>query len=131
MLSRCNYKMPLTPNSLESFHGHLNKRTPRRNGFWASIQRLAKSFIMRTQSTNKMIRHNYSYTMNNTLKRMRAMTKDKMIEQQEFYSTRDNHCNCGENKLISSIMEVDIPCCHRIAKGATFPASPSFELNTT
>ena len=34
---RIAYRMPSTTNALESTHGHLNKKTPRNNNFFASV----------------------------------------------------------------------------------------------
>lgn len=39
LLKRVEYHMPSTTNTLEAMHGHLNKRSPRRNAFFLfSIQ---------------------------------------------------------------------------------------------
>ena len=43
MVERCFYHMPSTTNTLEATHGHLNKRTPRRNTFFQSIFRIFSS----------------------------------------------------------------------------------------
>ena len=48
-----------------------------------------------------------------------------------FYETAINHCLCGENKLESSIYQIDIPCIHRIALGAVFPPLPKINLIPT
>ena len=40
MHRRVNYCMPSTTNTLESMHGHLNKRTPRKNTFYQSLLRV-------------------------------------------------------------------------------------------
>ncbi|KAK8896368.1 hypothetical protein M9Y10_014266 [Tritrichomonas musculus] len=40
LLKRIPFKMPTTTNSLESTHGHLNKKMPRRNNFWMSLFRI-------------------------------------------------------------------------------------------
>lgn len=39
-----------------------------------------------------------------------------------FYKTTIDHCECGENKLVSSIINVDMPCSHRCYLGCTFPS---------
>lgn len=123
MLSRINFKMPSTTNSLESSHGHLNKKTPRHNGFWSSINRLCESFILKTNLLNTRIQHNYSYLKNTTQKRFNSMNIETMNLQLAFYSTTVDHCNCGENKLMSAILEIDIPCSHRLARGLTYLAA--------
>ena len=42
MHRRTNYHMPSTTNTLESMHGHFNKRTPRKNTFFSGILRIHK-----------------------------------------------------------------------------------------
>jgi hypothetical protein len=37
MTTRAQTRLPLTMSSLESFHGHGTKLTPRRNEFWSSL----------------------------------------------------------------------------------------------
>jgi len=128
MLARINYKMPSTTNSLESFHGHLNKRTPRRNGFWDSIHRLCEAVILKKNMHDERIRHNYSHIIANTLKKQKATDLETMILQQQYYSTTVDGCHCSQNKLIAEILGVDVPCSHRIAIGAKFPDCPSLNI---
>lgn len=45
MVHRYEFQMPSTTNSLEAYHGHLNKKIPRVNEFWSSIARLANIII--------------------------------------------------------------------------------------
>ena len=120
MLARINYRMPSTTNSLEASHGHLNKKTPRHNGFWESINRIIESFMMKNHLVNQMIQHNYN--------QIKTTQEEVMIELQSFYNTSNDHCNCGENKLLSSILDVKIPCSHRLAMGTTFPECPKINL---
>ena len=128
MLSRINFRMPSTTNSLESSHGHLNKKTPRHNGFWASINRLCESFILKTNLLNIRIQHNYSYLKSTTQRRLNSMDIETLNLQQMFYSTTVDHCNCGENKLMAAILRIDVPCSHRLAKGASFPECPKLNI---
>ena len=58
---------------------------------------------------------------------MKTTQEEVMIELQSFYNTSNDHCNCGENKLLSSILDVKIPCSHRLAMGTTFPECPKKE----
>ena len=48
-------------------------------------------------------------------------------KQVEFYNTTVENCNCSENKAISQMLHIDVPCSHRLYLGATFPDIP--ELN--
>ena len=128
MLNHINFRMPSTTNSLESAHGHLNKKTPRNNNFWASIYRLSESFMFQLHSLEQRVQHNYAYTKRSTVKKMNAIPQAKMDALKEFYSTTIDHCNCGDNKLVSAIMGIDIPCAHRCSLGATFPQCPKLGL---
>lgn len=128
MLSRIDFRMPSTTNSLESLHGHLNKKTPRNNNFWSSIHRLGEGFTLKIHSLNKRIQHNYNSAKRNTQKKMQKASVDKMKRKQEFYSTTLTSCKCSENKLLSSLLGINIPCSHRIALGAQFPDVPLLEI---
>ena len=129
LLSRIDLKMPSTTNSLESVHGHLNKKTPRNNSFWSSVNRLCTSFIIKTNLLNSRIQHNFEFLRGNTYKKLKTFTEDKMHLQLGFYATTVDKCSCGDNKLISAILGVDIPCCHRIALGAVFPLCPKLDIS--
>ena len=129
MLSRIDFKMPSTTNTLESSHGHLNRKTPRNNSFWESLSRIAESFIIKTQTVNFRIRNNYNYTKRITIRKAQKTPMDKMNKMIDFYDTRQDHCNCGENKLESALYGIDIPCSHRYIKEATFPPCPVFEFH--
>ena len=128
MLSRVEYRMPSTTNSLESTHGHLNKKTPRRNGFWPSMYRLCEALIIDQNMLNKRITHNYSRIKRTTEKKAHAVNQDEMHRQRIHYSTRINHCNCNENKLESAILAIDIPCTHRLSLGSKFEECPKINI---
>ena len=55
MLQRINYKMPSTTNSLESMHGHLNKRSPRNNSFYSSIYRIQSQLSLKYINFDKRL----------------------------------------------------------------------------
>jgi hypothetical protein len=42
--------MPPTINTLESFNGHLNRVTPRRNTFWDSLHRLVEMIMRKREN---------------------------------------------------------------------------------
>ena len=129
MLCRIEHKMPSTTNSLESSHGHLNRKTPRHNNFWEPLARIAESFLLKTQTVDFRVQNNYNYTKRTTLRKAHNTPADKMQEMFDFYSTRIDHCDCGENKLESAMYGIDIPCSHRCIKGASFPPCPTFDFH--
>lgn len=129
MLHRSDYEMPSTTNSLESTHDHLNKKIPRNNEFWASIHRLAQGLTINNEEINKKIRHNYNSVKHKTILKLKSTNIENMTAQKKFYDTTIDHCNCSDNKLVSKMMKIDIPCHHRLSSGATFPECPIFRLS--
>lgn len=127
MLERADIKMPSTTNSLEAFHGQLNNQIPRRNSFWNAFYRLCKNFMRKNNSINDLIHHNYVYEKKQTVGK--GLRNFERIESEvKFYQTTEKHCLCGQNKLISSILDVDFPCIHRFYKGENFPECPRIDL---
>ena len=55
MQFRPAYKMPTCTNQLESAHGHMNRVTPRRNTFFASLKRIIDEIIRRTLNFEKKL----------------------------------------------------------------------------
>lgn len=125
---RCQARMPSTTNTLEATHGHLNKRTPRRNTFYQSIFRLYTSLMDKYMNVNKRIAHNYYYLKNKTVKMMKSFDDACMQNMIAFYQTSINECACSNNKLASSNYRIDIPCVHRLRIGSQFPELPECEL---
>lgn len=128
MLYRPMFSMPSTTNSLESLHGHINKRTPRNNNFYASIARLACSITFSIKNINHKIKHNFDYLKRTTYRFYEITNKDLLIRQENFYNSTFETCKCNKNAVVSSTLELDLPCCHRIDKGATFPECPQLKL---
>lgn len=133
LFKRMPFKMPSTTNSLESMHGQLNHNVPRRNNFWNAIYKLAYHFMMKTHTTQDHINLNYLFEKRQTIAhslRISIRIEDEIIK----YKTTIGSCNCSGNKLLSAIYGVDIPCCHRIYQGESFPQIPvikySFESDT-
>jgi hypothetical protein len=50
MIQRLTARFPSTSNALESFHGHGNEQTPRRNEFVPVMVRAAEMIIRKTLS---------------------------------------------------------------------------------
>ena len=46
----------------------------------------------------------------------------------DHYGTTVGECNCSDNKLESANFEIDIPCCHRLFLGETFPDLPEIKF---
>ena len=128
MIERIKMSMPSTTNSLEATHGHLNDETPRRNDFWSSLYRLAKSLLNNDFNLNEKIKHSYNNQIRKTRNREKRLPKEEMEKEIRFYATTENACQCGETALLSSMLHIDIPCSHRLHLGAHVPELPDIDL---
>ena len=129
LLRRIPYHMPSTTNTLEAMHGHLNKRSPRRNTFFSALYRIISELNNKYDQINERIQHNYRYTKNSTLNSQTKISNEEMMNQMTFYETSIDRCNCGQNKLEASNYKIDIPCMHRLAYGAVFQDFPIINLD--
>lgn len=129
LLHRIKLKMLSTTNSIESSHGHLNKRTPRRNSFYGSYFRIINELILKYGSINKQLQHNYNFLKRKTMNQLKALDYNQLRFQMIFYETTEKTCLCGQNKLECALYNIDIPCIHRLALGVQFPSLPQIDLN--
>ena len=129
LLHRIKLKMFSTTNSLESSHGHLNKRTARRNSFYGSLFRIINELILKYGSINKQLQHNYNFLKRKTMNQLKALDYNQLRFQMIFYETTEKTCLCGQNKLECALYNIDIPCIHRLALGVQFPSLPQIDLN--
>ena len=129
MLHRQDFGMPSTTNSLESFHGHLNKKVPRMNEFWSSIHRLANDLSVNEESFNTKIKHNYNYIKRISIQKQQRTVPEKMKNEKEFYDSHNDGCLCSDNKLVSHLMKTDLPCYHRVECGTQYPKCPHSTLH--
>lgn len=121
MMNRIQRKMLSTTNSLESFHGQINKQTPRRNYFWKAFYKLVLHFYRKAQNIQEAMNHNFLYEKRTTLQQGFHYCKERMKQQISEYKTTITRCLCGGNKFLSAIMNIDFQCAHRIYTGAEFP----------
>ena len=61
LLYRVPLHMPSTTNALESTHGHMNQKTPRRNNFFTSLHRIVECIMKKSQNIQECIQNNYAY----------------------------------------------------------------------
>ncbi len=122
--------MPSTTNSLESYHGHLNKYTPRKNNFFSSICRIASNLNRHNKNYLKRIKHNYNKTIHDTKNDMEKTNVGMMLREQIFYKTNKNYCECSSNKLVSAQLGINIPCKHQLAliDPPEIPALPEINI---
>ena len=62
------------------------------------------------------------------MKKLKRIPIEKINQTCAFYDTTADQCLCSENKLESSNYRCDIPCYHRLFKGAIFPEKPKIHL---
>ena len=123
MLKRANTKMPSCTNQLESVHVSMNTLTPRRNSFWSSMKRLIDETNNRTRRFDSNFRQNYA-RHKRKIKRIISNTPRPQFESAiQYYQTNaeDEICFCGESVLMSSMLDVQIPCSHLHHLGMPFP----------
>lgn len=125
LLKRIPFKMPSTTNSLESTHGHLNEKTPRRSSFFMGLYRIIKSLSIKIQSCDEMFKHNFYYCKKRTIDKSQ-LPENSMKNMIKFYNTNIDSCDCGENKLVSAMIDIKLPCSHQIYIGNQFPSIPDF-----
>lgn len=128
LLRRIKYSMPSTTNTLEAMHGHLNKRSPRRNTFFNSLFRIIEELNSKYYKINERIQHNYYHTKQKTIQTLQAIDPLSISDQIAYYGSTEEECDCGQNKLESANYKFDIPCIHRIASGAVFDDFPEIIL---
>lgn len=127
-IERIKYKMPSTTNALESSHGHLNEKITRRNDFYTSLVRLTKFTVSKAHNFEHAFQTNFARTKRAISRRNTEFywpIIDKEIVQ---YHTTLERCECGETKLLSSMMRIDIPCSHQLRIGKEFPECPVIKL---
>ena len=128
---RTEYRMPSTTNSLEATHGHLNKKTPRRNNFFMSIYRIVSNLMSKSQNIVKEIKTNYRRACFNSTKYAKATSEERMQLEISHYHSSQDCCECSENMLLAAALGFDIPCSHRIKLGAEIPETPEIDLKFT
>ncbi len=124
LLERVNIKLPPTTNSLESTHGQLNKKTPRKKNFWQSLYDIIINLNEKNQTINEHNKHNFCYEKRKTIEKLKNYN-ERMNQEIIFYSTTADYCNCSQNKVLSSLYNIDFPCIHRLHLGVNFPECPN------
>lgn len=128
MKERIKYRMPATTNAIESTHGHLNAKLPRRNEFWLSLYRLVESTTSKDLNFNARFRANYNRIKRITFRRLNETNRNLLESESMFFSTTEHSCNCGETTLESSMLRIDLPCSHRLLKNAEYPDLPDVDF---
>lgn len=128
LIERVKYKLPTTTNALESSHGHLNSKTPRRNDFYTSLSRLISFTIEKTHNFKKAYQTNFNRAKRKIFDQCSPFYEQLLIKESAQYNSTKEKCDCGETVLLSAMMRVKLPCSHMIFKGAKFPEIPNINL---
>ena len=80
---------------------------------------------MHLQEIEDCVRRNYNSAKRQTTSWMKSMTQSRMRDHIKHYHCTKERCACSDNKLISAMLQVDFPCCHRLFLGADFPPCPT------
>ena len=126
---RISLRMPSTTNALESTHGHINAKLPRRNEFWFSLHRLVVHLTSKDLNFSDRLKANYNRAKRISLRRAAQVSRALIEKECEFFSTTIESCSCAETILESSMLRIDLPCSHRLFKGAVYPDSPDVTIN--
>ena len=126
-IERIKYAMPSTTNALESSHGHLNARIPRRNNYWSAMLRLVMYVMNKENNFSEALQRNYQREKRVVMKTFKE--NSSLIEQQiHYYNTTESKCECGETTLLSKMFRVNIACSHIYSITKKFEELPDIEL---
>ena len=128
LIKRADYKMPTTTNALESSHGHLNARIPRRNDFYSSLSRLITFIIDKTHNFNKAYSTNFHRAKRKITDASSPFFNPQLEKESLQYESTRETCKCGETTILNNMMRTNLPCSHMLHKGAKFPEEPEIEL---
>ena len=128
MMERIAFKMPSTTNALESTHGHLNKLLPRRNNFYTSLSRLINYVIEKNHNFQKAYITNFNRAKRKITDQTSPFYTPILYKESIQYKTTVETCECGETSLLNNMMRTNLPCSHKVFKGAKFPDPPEINL---
>lgn len=88
-----------------------------------------KSFDSKSQYISTECTAQLQLSKKKTIDHYRKIVLTRIDLESESYNTKEDYCDCSENKLLSEILRIDVPCCHRLNLGAQFPPCPEIILN--
>lgn len=128
MKERVDFKMPSTTNALESSHGHLNALLPRRNDFYTALSRIIDFVIEKTHNFKKAYITNFNRTKRKIEDQTSPFYRPLILKELHQYKSTIDSCECGEVALLNNMLRTNIPCSHKVVKGAQFPKPPDINL---
>jgi hypothetical protein len=129
-INKVNEGLPITMNSIEAINGHCNEATPCRNGFWASMTRIARMINRGMDYFPSSMRHNFNAATRRAAGFARIIGEREMNRQKEFYSTHAEgaSCHCGITSYLSKMFHHLVPCCHLLYSGLMHSPESGFEF---
>jgi hypothetical protein len=121
MMERVSTRLPSTSNALESFHGHGNAQTPRRNDFLPSMVRVSAMMIRKTLSFRAALENSFRLVMRKARRRAKLMDPAILASEAAQYATSREHCDGGETSQLSAMYRMSCPCRHQYSIGAEKP----------
>ena len=92
--------------------------------------RLVRFIIIKQHNFEKAYKNNYARAKRVIVKTFRE-NMELIKVQREFYNTDAETCECGETKLISKMMRLNIPCSHIYSITGKFPEIADLHLILT
>jgi hypothetical protein len=120
-INKVNEALTVTINSIEAISSHCNEATPRRNGFWASMTRIAKIINRGIEYYPDSVRHNFNTATRRAAGFVHIIGERQMNRQKEFYctNTEEATCNCGVCSYLSKMFKCFVPYRHLLHSGLT------------
>jgi hypothetical protein len=128
MMERVPTRLPSTSNALESFHGHGNEHTPRRNDFIPSVVRVAPMINGKTLAFRAALEDTFALMIRKARRRARDTDPNVLASELQHYGTTPDDCGCGETCHSSALYRIACPCSHQYAVGAEKPRVPDVNL---
>jgi hypothetical protein len=129
-ISRISKGIPLTTNSIESVHGHLNYQRARHSTFWHEVQNVINLIFSRFQNFEEALKTNYNNRIRKLAKLLDNYSAQTLEAEKVNYNTTPEHCNCGQTLLFEKMFGIEIPCIHRITMGKQYTSDENLPLPT-
>ena len=87
--------------------------------------------MKKAQNIKKGEENNFLYAKKKktTKKRYYSIVNEMHLQNKIiFYHAKGDRSPCNEKELLSSMLGIDAPCCHRVKLGAVFPPCPTMRL---
>jgi hypothetical protein len=112
MIERLTARLPSTSNALESFQGHGNEQTPRRNEFVPAMVRVAEMMIRKTLSFPTALAHGFGRAVRLSRRRAKYGGPAVLESERVQYGTTLDYCGCAQTCHLAAMYRTACPCSH-------------------